>query len=125
MGISDVTTRMIGDKRRWRAFKARTRALPEPYRMAVEGLTRYLMFFGAADGDSAAAVFEDLIDIVERAAADGTPIRDVVGDDPAAFADALVANYDRGGYVARERQRLEDTIARAEAEQAGVTPTAG
>ena len=42
---------MIGDKKRWREFKARTRALPESYRTAVEGFTRYLMYFGAVDGD--------------------------------------------------------------------------
>lgn len=118
MGISDMTAKVIGDKKRWRAYKARMRALPEAYRTAVDGIERYFMFFGAVDGDSAASVFEDVADIFERAAADGTPIRDIVGDDPAAFVDALVANYDKGGYVAREKQQLDDAIARAEAEQA-------
>jgi DNA-binding ferritin-like protein (Dps family) len=118
MGISDMTAKVIGDKKRWRAYRARTRALPEAYRTAVDGIERYLMFFGAVDGDSAASVFEDVADIFERAAADGTPIRDIVGDDPAAFVDDLVANYDKGGYVAREKMRLDDAIARAEAEQA-------
>lgn len=125
MGITDVTTKVIGDKRRWRAYKARTHALPEAYRTAVDGLERYLRYFGAVDGDSAASVFEDLADIFERAAADGTPIRDIVGDDPAAFADALVANYEKGGYVAREKQRLDESIARAEAEQAAGARASG
>lgn len=124
MGISDLTAMVIGDKKRWRAYKARTRALPAAYRTAVDGIERYLMFFGAVDGDSAASVVEDVADIFERAAADGTPIRDIVGDDPAAFVDALVANYDKGGYVAREKRRLDDAIARAEAEQAAVAPPA-
>jgi DNA-binding ferritin-like protein (Dps family) len=115
MGISDVTKKMIGDKKRWREFKARTRALPESYRTAVEGFTRYLMYFGAVDGDSATAILEDLIDLFERAAADGTPIRDIVGEDPVEFADALIANYDKGGYVAREQRRLIDSVAEAEA----------
>jgi DNA-binding ferritin-like protein (Dps family) len=119
MGISDFTAKMVGDKRRWRQYKARTRQLPENYRMAVEGIERYLMHFGAVDGDSAASLFEDVADLFERAAADRTPIRDIVGDDPVAFVDALIENYDKGGYVARERQRLVDSIARAEAEGAG------
>lgn len=115
MGISDFTQKMIGDKKRWREYKARTKALPENYRTAVEGFQRYLMYFGAVDGDSAASILEDLIDLFERAAADGTPIRDVVGDDPVEFADALIANYEKGGYVAREKQRLVESIAQAEA----------
>jgi DNA-binding ferritin-like protein (Dps family) len=116
MGISDLTAKVIGDKKRWRQYKARTRALPEDYRTAVEGIERYLMYFGAVDGDNAASIFEDVADIFERAAADGTPIRDVVGDDPAAFVDALVDNYEKGGYVARERERLNRTIAAAAGE---------
>ena len=119
MGISDFTTKVVGDKRRWRAYKARTRALPENYRMAVEGIERYLMYFGAVDSDSAASLFEDVADLFEQAAADGTPIHDIVGDDPVEFVEALVRNYDRGGYVSRERQRLVHTIAQAEAMDVG------
>ena len=118
MGISAMTTKVIGDKKRWRQYKARTRALPEDYRTAVEGIERYLMYFGAVDGDNAASIFEDVADIFERAAADGTPIRDIVGDDPVAFVDALVDNYEKGGYVARERERLNRTIAAAAGETA-------
>ena len=115
MGISEFTTKVVGDKRRWRAYKARTRALPENYRLAVEGVERYLMYFGAVDAESATSLFEDVADLFEQAAADGTPIHEIVGDDPVEFVEALVRNYDRGGYVSRERQRLVDTIAQAEA----------
>ena len=114
MGISDFTSKVIGDKRRWRAYKARTRALPENYRIAVEGIERYLMHFGAMDADSAASLFEDVADLFEQAAADGTPIREIVGDDPVEFVDALIRNYDRGGYVAREQERLVRAIELAE-----------
>lgn len=117
MGMSDFTSKIMGDKRRWRRYKARVRALPESYRIAVEGIERYLMYFGAVDGDSAASLLEDVADLFEQAAADGTPIRDLVGDDPVEFVEALIRNYDKGGYVARERERLISTIARAEAAQ--------
>jgi DNA-binding ferritin-like protein (Dps family) len=116
MGITALTTTVIGDRKRWRQYKARTRALPEDYRTAVEGIERYLMYFGAVDGDNAASIFEDVADLFERAAADSTPIRDIVGDDPVAFVDALVDNYEKGGYVARERERLNRTIALAAGE---------
>jgi DNA-binding ferritin-like protein (Dps family) len=119
MSSSKFMSKVIGDKRRWREYKARSRQLPANYRTAVDALERYLMFFGPMDGDSAASVFEDLADLFERAAADGTPIRGVVGVDPMEFVDALVQNYPKGGYVTRERERLADAIAHAEGEDGG------
>ena len=103
-------SRVVGDKRRWRQYRARVRQLPPNYREAVEGIQRYLMYFGALDGDSANSLFEDVADLFERAAADGTPIREMVGEDPVEFVDALIRNYRRGGYIEREQQRLIRTI---------------
>jgi DNA-binding ferritin-like protein (Dps family) len=108
--ISRVTSKVIGEKRRWREYKARVRRLPPDYRAAVDAIERYLMLFGPVDGDSAASVFEDVADLFERAAADGTPIREIVGEDPVEFVDALVRNYSQGGYVDRERERLINAI---------------
>ncbi|MBB5958492.1 DNA-binding ferritin-like protein (Dps family) [Saccharothrix tamanrassetensis] len=116
MNIADLASKVIGDKRRWRAYKARTRALPENYRTAVDALERYLMFFGAADGDSAASMYEDLADLFERAAADATPIREIVGEDPVEFVEAFLQNYSKGGWVTRERARLTNAIKKAEQE---------
>jgi DNA-binding ferritin-like protein (Dps family) len=107
-------SKVIGPKRRWRAYKARVRQLPENYRTTVEAIERYLMHFGPMDGDSAASVLEDVADLFERAAADGTPIREIVGEDPVEFVEALVGNYEKGGYVTRERERLTNAITRAE-----------
>lgn len=114
MGISDLTSKVIGDKRRWRKYKARTRQLPEDYRTAVDAFERYLMYFGPLEADSAASVREDLVELFEQAAADATPIREVVGEDPVEFVEALVQNYSKGGYVTRERERLISAIEQAE-----------
>jgi DNA-binding ferritin-like protein (Dps family) len=110
-------SKVIGPKRRWRAYKARVRQLPENYRTTVEAIERYLMHFGPMDGDNAASVLEDVADLFERAAADGTPIREIVGEDPVEFVEALVGNYEKGGYVTRERERLTNAIKRAEGEE--------
>jgi DNA-binding ferritin-like protein (Dps family) len=115
--FSKFTSKVIGDKRRWREYKARVRQLPPNYRTAVDAIERYLMHFGSMDGDSAASVFEDVVDFFERAAADGTPIREIVGEDPVEFVDALVRNYSKGGYVDRERERLVSAIERAAGEE--------
>ena len=123
MGISELARKVIGDKREWRSYKARVRTLPEPYRVAVDGIERYLFYFGAVEADTSIAIFNDVADIFERAAADGTPIREIVGDDPSTFVDALIDNYEKGGYVAREKRRLADRITAAEAAQARGTAT--
>ena len=109
-------SRVIGPKRRWRAYQARVRQLPEGYRSAVEAIQRYLMYFGPVDAESAASLLEDVADLFDRAAADGTPIREVVGDDPVEFVEALAQNYEKGGYVSRERKRLIDAIDQAAGE---------
>lgn len=109
----------LGDKRRWRQYKVRTRQLPASYRTAVEAVERYLMYFGPGSGD--VSMFEDLIDLFERAAADGTPIRSIVGDDPVEFVEAFKQNYVKDGWVVRERNRLTDAIARAVGDQTGTS----
>jgi DNA-binding ferritin-like protein (Dps family) len=118
-GTGGFISKVIGPKRRWRAYKARVRQLPPNYRSAVDAIQRYLMFFGPMDADSAASLLEDVADLFERAAADGTPIREIVGHDPVEFVEALVANYTKGGYVTRERERLTSAIESAEAEGSG------
>jgi DNA-binding ferritin-like protein (Dps family) len=109
--------KLVGPKKRWRAYKARSRRLPENYRTAVDAIERYLMHFGPMEGDSAASLFEDIADLFEQAAADGTPIREIVGEDPVEFVEALARNYSKGGYVDRERERLTHTIESIEREE--------
>ncbi|MFD8544524.1 DUF1048 domain-containing protein [Streptomyces sp. NPDC059649] len=111
---SGFISKMIGPKKRWRAYKARSRRLPEDYRTTVEAIERYLMHFVPIDDDSNASMFDDLADLFEQAAANGTPIREIVGEDPVEFVEAFVQNYSEGGYVpTRERKRLTDAIERA------------
>ena len=112
--------KVIGPKRRWRAYKARVEQLPESYRATVDAIERYLMHFVPTDGDSAVSQFEDLADLFERAAADRTPIRETVGDDPVEFVEAFAQNYTKGGYVPdRARERLISAIERVEAADGG------
>ena len=76
-------------------------------------LERYLAYFGAiTKGDALMAMLEDLADLFEQSAADGTPIRTIVGDDPVEFAETFLANYSEGRWIDKERKRLTDTIDR-------------
>lgn len=108
---SGFITKMIGDKKRWRQYKARIRALPENYRIAAEALERYFLYAGAmADADRIMEMLDDFVELFEQAAADQTPIRDVVGDDPVEFAETFIQNYAGGQWQSKERARLIDTI---------------
>lgn len=111
--------KLIRDKRRWRRYTARVKALPEPYRSAVDAIFRYLILFGRGDGAGWAEMLEDLADLFEQAAADGTPIREIVGKDPEAFVEAFVQNYPDAGWVTHEQDRLRNAIARAAGEDTG------
>ena len=112
-------SRMIGEKRRWRQYKARTSQLPASYRTAADALERYLMCFGPGDGDSAASMFEDLADLFEQSAANETPIRSIVGEDPVEFAEAFLRNYPQGSWIGRERERLTTAVDRAAGDATG------
>jgi DNA-binding ferritin-like protein (Dps family) len=116
-GKGGFLSKVIGPKRRWRAYKARVRGLPPNYRTAVDAIERYLMHFGPMHADGACSVLEDVADLFERAAVDGTPIREIVGEDPVEFADALIRNYAKGGYVDREKERLTHAIESVEREE--------
>ena len=108
----------LGDKKEWRAYKARVKALPAAYRTAAEGVEKYLMYTGnVSDGKKLIAMCHDLADLFERAATYGTPVRDIVGEDPAEFVDAFAANYSDGGWVAKQQQKLADAIDTAEREE--------
>jgi DNA-binding ferritin-like protein (Dps family) len=118
--MNKFISKVVDDKRQWRQHKARTRQLPAGYRTAVEALERYLMHIGpGGDGAGAASMFEDLVDLFEQSAANGTPIREIVGEDPVEFLETFVRNYPDGHWRTRERDRLISAIERAAGEIPG------
>jgi len=111
-----IVEKVVGDKRRWRAYKARVAALPPGHRQAAEAVERYLMHAGGvADGSIAATMLEDLADLFEQSVAGGTSVRSVVGDDPVAFVEDFVRSYDEGSWLRKERARLVAGVEAAEA----------
>ena len=107
----------LGDKRRWRQYKARVKALPANYRTTVQALERYLTYFGAITKgdvpvDVGMSMLEDLVDLFEGAAADRAPIRAVVGEDPVEFAETFFRNYSDGQWISKEREQSVSAIER-------------
>jgi DNA-binding ferritin-like protein (Dps family) len=77
-------------------------------------ITAYLG--GLGDGDSILSMLDDLADLFEQGAAAGTPVPEIVGEDPVEVAEAFLRNYPAGQRITRERERLTRAIERAAGE---------
>lgn len=118
---TEKLTGSLQDKKRYRQYKARAAALPQSYRLAIDGIERYLTYYGGiTTGAEIVRMFDDLIELFEHAAADGTSIRAVVGDDPVEFVETFLANYSAGQWITKERRRLNEAIELAEQAEGGV-----
>ena len=115
----------IKQKKRYRQYKARVDQLPAGYRTAVDAVQRYSYYFGHGTAEGGLKMLEDLADLFEQGAASGTPVREIVGEDPVEFAEAFIKNYPQGQWIVRERDRLTSAIERAEKEDAGASGTEG
>ena len=117
-GWIEKITGSLEQKKQYREHKARTKRLPANYRTAIDALERYLMYFGSiTQGNVLLSMLDDLGDLFEQSAANGTPIREIVGNDPVEFAETFLQNYSGGQWINKERERLIKDIARAEAEE--------
>ena len=111
----ETITGSLEQKKRYRQDKARIDALPEPYGTAAKALQRYFTYCGGVtDGETGVTMFEDFADLWERAAADGTPVRAIVGDDPVEFAETFAQSYAGARWIDKERARLTAAIEDAE-----------
>jgi DNA-binding ferritin-like protein (Dps family) len=107
----------LEQKKQYRSAKSRIEALPDPYRRVAEAFLRYLMYYGGTvEGDIIVRMYVDGADLWERAALDGTPIRDIVGDDPVDFAETFAQAYGGKQWIDKERARFVEAVDPAAAE---------
>ena len=113
-------TGSLEQKKQYKQQRARMKRLPSSYRQAQEGIERYLMYRGAIqDGVELLKMLEDLTQLMEQASADGTPVGDVVGEDPVEFAEEFLANYTDSQWINKEKSRLRETLDEASRYQQG------
>jgi DNA-binding ferritin-like protein (Dps family) len=111
----ELVTGSLEQKKQYKQYRARIEALPEPYRTVAKALQRYFMYNGGVmDGETALKMWGDFVDLWERAAADGTPVRAIVGENPVEFAEAFAQAYARTEFFDKERARLTKAIEDAE-----------
>jgi DNA-binding ferritin-like protein (Dps family) len=107
----ETLTGSLEQKKQYKQNQARLDALPEPYNTTAKAFQRYLTYYGGAtDGDTIVTMLGDFADLWERAAADNTPIRTIVGDDPVAFAETFAQAYTGKQWIDKERARLTKAI---------------
>ncbi|PRY41725.1 DUF1048 domain-containing protein [Umezawaea tangerina] len=94
MGIRDI----VEGKKQWWAHVARVKALPPDYRIVYQEMQRYLFKIGPAD----TSLLADVVDFFEEGAAAGKGVRQLIGDDVAAFCDDLVKGSPTYAEVRRE-----------------------
>jgi len=107
----EALTGSLEQKKQYKQATARVEALPEPYRSSAKAFNRYFVYYGGyTDGDTLVTMISDHADLWERAAADGTPVREIVGDDPVEFAESFVRAYSGTEWIDKERTRLTKAI---------------
>lgn len=116
----ETITGSLDEKKQYKSATARIDALPEPYASAAKALSRYFTYYGfVTDGATLVQMLVDHADLWERAAVDGTPVRDIIGEDPVEFAETFVAAYAGRQWIDKERARLIKAISEAEAQSTG------
>lgn len=111
----ETVTGSLEQKKQYRQYKARLKALPEPYAAVAKALARYFMYYGGlTDGDTMVTMLTDHIELWERAVADATPLREIVGSDPVDFAETFIRAYSGTQWIDKERARLVRAIEEAE-----------
>ena len=85
MGIQDI----IESKKQWRAHMARVKALPPDYQIVYTEIQRYLFKVGPIDLPDG-RLLSGIVDFFEEGVAVGKGVLELIGNDVAAFCDALV-----------------------------------
>jgi len=107
-----ILEKIFGDfseKKAWREMENRAKALPKEYTNAYKAMQKYLWNTGGViDWQETKFIFNHIIDLLEEAAAGGKRVKEVTGNDVAAFCDELVS--DAKSWVNKQRQKLNDAI---------------
>ena len=108
--MANFFSKIIGDKKQWRAMESRAQALPHDYQVVYDEITHYMFRFVAGTGMDTVAILNDLLGLFETGAADGRRALEVTGRDVAAFCDELLRNAKT--YTQKWRTDLNEGVLR-------------
>lgn len=95
----------LGEKRDYRQFMKRVKALPRDYRYAFKKIQNYMYYFGDAVCDM--TMYTDLLELLEVSAAEEKGVLDILGSDVAAFCDDLIRASASNTITTREKLNQE------------------
>ena len=98
--------------RDWKGFEARAAVLPDGYRAAWEQVKAHLLPYGDFTGRNLTPIFDAALGLLEEASADGSSIREVLGEDIPGFCAALAGGEGARTYRDRWREQLNSNVAR-------------
>lgn len=99
-----IITKLIGDKKAYKKFKAEVAQLPNEYQIAFNSLQKYMWNFGKSAGFQ--VVFDDLLHLFQESAMENIPLKDVIGEDPVQFADELMSQYPDELWIIKMQNKL-------------------
>ncbi|WP_432484592.1 DUF1048 domain-containing protein [Kineococcus esterisolvens] len=86
--MSSFLTKVLGDKKEWKAMEARASALPRDYRVVYDEVKSYLWKFASGDATDIIVLLKGVLELFTASAAQGKSVLDVTGTDVASFCDA-------------------------------------
>jgi len=107
-------TKILGDKKEWKAMEARANALPRDYRIVYGEMKSYMWRFTAGDGMDVVALLDEGLGLFETSAAQDKSVLDVTGEDVAAFCDERLRGTT--SYLDKWRASLNRDVAKKLAE---------
>lgn len=111
--MSNILSKMIGDKKEWRRMEARANALPRDYRVVYVEMKSYMWRFTTGDGMDIVDVLKDVLVEFETAATDGRAALDVTGENVAAYCDARLGGANPADrYLEKWRTALNQDVKR-------------
>jgi len=96
------------EKRAWRVHNRRIDALPDDYRWMMKQIQRFTWNI-AADANAMAGL-DGILELFEEAAAAGTPVLEVTGDDVAGFTLEVLSAFDADRWIDKAGEKIDAKV---------------
>ncbi len=113
--MTNLLTKILGDKKEWNAIQARANALPRGYRIVYGEMKSYMWKTTTGDGMGTIAALKEVLGLFETSAAQGMSVLDVTGEDVAAFCHDRLRGKS-SSYLDKWRDSLNRDVAKKLAE---------
>lgn len=82
---------LLEEKREWRNYKSRIKALPKEYQIVYNEMEKYFFKVCCANNIDNSTILPGVLELFEESAAMKQSVLKITGEDIAAFCDSLLA----------------------------------